>query len=141
MAIQVEGAGLYGDLDVTEPHVVRLTLYDSLPGRSVQDPAPPSGYRQVVYRAQVAPLEPGPYEVWVGRFDARQHVVEVPYEPLHVTVEPGTAADSTGRPPRSPTSKPRDPASDGRHRRRLPSSLSGSASDEARRAREISRCR
>jgi hypothetical protein len=93
MAIQVEGAGLYGDLDVTQPHTVRLTLYDSLPGRPVQDPLPPSQMRQVVYQAEIGPLAPGPYDVWVGRYDARQRVVEVLHEPLHVDVERGSRED------------------------------------------------
>jgi hypothetical protein len=93
MAVQVEGGGLYGDLDVTQPHTVRLTLYDSLPGRPVDDPPPPSRYRQVVYEAEIGPLAPGPYDVWVGRFDARQRVVEVSHEPLHIEVEPGSAED------------------------------------------------
>ena len=38
-AVQVEGGGLYGDVDLTEPHTLRLTLYDSLPGRPVADPS------------------------------------------------------------------------------------------------------
>jgi hypothetical protein len=97
MAVQVEGGGLYGDLDVTQPHTVRLTLYDSLPGRPVQDPPPPSRLRQVVYEAEIGPLAPGPYEVWVGRFDPRQRVVEVSHEPLHIEVEPGSTKDG-GRP-------------------------------------------
>jgi hypothetical protein len=93
MAIQIDGAGLYGDLDVTQPHTVRLTLYDSLPGRPVQDPPPPSRVRQVVYRAEIGPLAPGPYDVWVGRYDARRRVVEVLHEPLHIEVEPGSTED------------------------------------------------
>ena len=40
LGIQVEGGGLYGDVDATEPHTLRLTLYDSLPGRPVADPPP-----------------------------------------------------------------------------------------------------
>ena len=43
IAIQTEGVGLYGDLDLSEPHTVRLTLYDSLSGRPVDDPLPPAG--------------------------------------------------------------------------------------------------
>jgi hypothetical protein len=93
MAIQIEGGGLYGDLDVTQPHTVRLTLYDSLPGRPVDDPPPPSRYRQVVYQAEIGPLAPGPYDVWVGRFNAGQRVVEVSQEPLHIEVPPGSAED------------------------------------------------
>jgi hypothetical protein len=93
MAVQVEGGGLYGDLDVTQPRTVRLTLYDSLPGRPIEDPPPPSRYRQVVYQAKIGPLAPGAYDVWVGRFDPRQRVVEVSQEPLHVEVEPGRAED------------------------------------------------
>ena len=41
IGVQAEGVGLYGDVDLTEPHTVRLTLYDSLPGRPVADPLPP----------------------------------------------------------------------------------------------------
>jgi hypothetical protein len=93
MAVQVEGGGLYGDLDLTQPHTVRLTLYDSLPGRPVDDPPPTPRYRQVVYQAEIGPLAPGPYDVWVGRFDARQRVVEVSHEPLHIEVEAGSAED------------------------------------------------
>ena len=84
---QVEGGGLYGDVDLSEPHTVRLTLYDSLPGRPVDDPPPPSGYRQVVYQAEVGPLPPGPYDVWVGRFEPRERMVEVAHEPLRIEVE------------------------------------------------------
>lgn len=87
MALQVEGGGLYGDVDLSEPHTVRLTLYDSLPGRPVDDPPPPSGYRQVVYQAEVGPLPPGPYDVWVGRFEPRERMVEVAHEPLRIEVE------------------------------------------------------
>lgn len=94
MAVQVEGGGVYGDLDVTEPHTVRLTLYDSLPGRPVHDPPPPSRYRQVIYQAEVGPLVPGRYDVWVGRFDARRRLVEVSHEPLRIEVEPVSAEDS-----------------------------------------------
>ncbi|MEO6057590.1 MAG: hypothetical protein ABIQ49_12185 [Gemmatimonadales bacterium] len=96
LAVQVEGGGLYGDLDLTEPRTVRLTLYDSLPGRPVNDPPPPSRYRQVIYQAEVGPLAPGPYDVWVGRFDARHRVVEVAHAPLHIEVEAGSALDSGG---------------------------------------------
>ena len=88
MALQVEGGGLYGDVDLAEPHIVRLTLYDSLPGRPVDDPPPPSRYRQVVFEAEVGPLDPGPYDVWIGRFDPGRRLVEVVHEPLRIQVEP-----------------------------------------------------
>ncbi len=87
MAVQVEGGGLYGDLDVSEAHTVRLTLFDSLPGRPVRDPPPQSAYRQVVYQAEVGPLAPGAYQVWVGRFDAERRLVEVLHEPLQIQVD------------------------------------------------------
>jgi hypothetical protein len=105
-ALQVEGGGLYGDVDLSEPHTVRLTLYDSIPGRPVVDPPPPSRHPlQVVYEARIGPLAPGPYDVWVGRFDPRGPLVEVSHEPLRIEVEraavPGQAAGSdtlgTGR--------------------------------------------
>ena len=89
VAVQTEGVGLYADLDVSEPHTVRLTLYDSLSGRPVDDPlppAPPSQRRQVLYEARIGPLAPGGYEVWIGRFDAAARLVEVSHAPLHITV-------------------------------------------------------
>ena len=89
IAIQTEGVGLYGDLDLSEPHTVRLTLYDSLSGRPMDDPLPaagPSHLRQVLYEARIGPLHPGAYEVWIGRFDATARMVEVAHEPLHITV-------------------------------------------------------
>jgi hypothetical protein len=87
MAVQVEGGGVYGDVDASEPHTLRLTLYDSLPGRPVDDPPPRSAtYRQVVYEARIGPLTPGSYDVWVGRFNPRGAVVEVAHEPLRIEV-------------------------------------------------------
>lgn len=89
IGVQTEGVGLYADVDLSEPHTVRLTLYDSLTGRPVDDPlppAPPSERRQVLYEARIGPLSPGGYDVWIGRFDAAARMVEVSHEPLHVTV-------------------------------------------------------
>ena len=89
IGIQIEGAGLYGDVDLSQPHTIRLTLYDSLSGRPVDDPLPPvplSQLRQVVYEARIGPLAPGHYEVWVGRFDAAARMVEVAHEPLQIEV-------------------------------------------------------
>jgi hypothetical protein len=86
LGIQVEGGGLYGDVDLTEPHTVRLTLYDSLPGRPVADPPPQPSYRQMIYRALIGPLAPGTYDVWVGRFDPAARVVEVEQEPLRIEI-------------------------------------------------------
>jgi hypothetical protein len=86
LGIQVEGGGLYGDVDLTEPHTLRLTLYDSLPGRPVADPPPKPVYRQVIYEALIGPLAPGPYNVWVGRFDPQARMVEVAHEPLRIEV-------------------------------------------------------
>jgi hypothetical protein len=87
LGIQVEGGGLYGDVDLTEPHTVRLTLYDSLPGRPVDDPPPRPVYRQVIYEAVIGPLTPGAYDVWVGRFDPGARMVEVAHEPLRIEVK------------------------------------------------------
>jgi hypothetical protein len=97
MAVQVEGGGLYGDVDQTEPHTLRLTLYDSLPGRPVADPPPQPAYRQVIYEAQIGPLAPGPYDVWVGRFDSKARMVEVAHEPLRIEVQAPRAAGDSGR--------------------------------------------
>lgn len=95
LGIQVEGGGLYGDVDLSEPHTLRLTLYDSLPGRPVADPPVDPVYRQVIYEALIGPLAPGPYDVWVGRFDAKARMVEVAHEPLRIEVEPADR-DSAG---------------------------------------------
>jgi hypothetical protein len=99
IAIQMEDVGLYGDLDLSQPHTLRLTVYDSLSGRPVDDPLPPvprSRLRQVVFEARIGPLTPGPYEVWLGRYDARTHVVEVSHAPLHIEVP---KPDRRGHPP------------------------------------------
>jgi hypothetical protein len=92
MAVQPEGGDLYGDVDLSQPHVVRLTLYDSIPGRPIQDPVRPSRYdRQVVWQARIGPLAPGPYDVWLGRFDPRSGTIAVFQEPLHIEVGPAEA--------------------------------------------------
>jgi hypothetical protein len=95
LGIQVEGGGLYGDVDLSEPHTLRLTLYDSLPGRPVADPPIHPVYRQVIYEALIGPLAPGPYDVWVGRFDAEARMVEVAHAPLRIEIE-SARRDSTG---------------------------------------------
>jgi hypothetical protein len=97
LGIQVEGGGLYGDVDATEPHTLRLTLYDSLPGRPIADPPPQPAYRQVIYEAQIGPLAPGFYDVWVGRFDPKGRTVEVAHEPLRIKVEATPTAGDSGR--------------------------------------------
>jgi len=89
IGVQTEGVGLYADLDLSERHTVRLTLYDSLAGRPVADPlppAPPSQLRQVLYEARIGPLKPGEYDVWIGRFDPAARLVEVAHQPLHIRV-------------------------------------------------------
>lgn len=89
IGVQTEGVGLYADLDLSERHTVRLTLYDSLAGRPVADPlppAPPSQLRQVIYEARIGPLKPGEYDVWIGRFDPAARLVEVAHQPLHIRV-------------------------------------------------------
>ena len=97
MGVQVDGGGLYADVDLSEPHTVRLTLYDSLPGRPVDDPPPPSrDDRQVLWEARIGPLAPGPYDVWIGRFDPRGRMVEVVHEPLRIEVERSAPPDSVG---------------------------------------------
>jgi hypothetical protein len=96
LGTQVEGGGLYGDVDLTEPHTLRLTLYDSLPGRPVADPPPRPIYRQVIYEALIGPLAPGPYKVWVGRFDPQARMIEVAQEPLRIEVQPTPAGGDSG---------------------------------------------
>jgi hypothetical protein len=97
LGIQVEGGGLYGDVDLTEPHTLRLTLYDSLPGRPVADPPPRPVYRQVIYEALIGPLAPGPYDVWVGRFDPKARMVEVAHEALRIEVPATAVGGDSGR--------------------------------------------
>jgi hypothetical protein len=53
-------------------------------------------YRQVIYEALIGPLAPGPYDVWVGRFDAEARMLEVAHQPLHIEIE-ATSGDSAGR--------------------------------------------
>lgn len=93
LARRQEGAEVYGDLDLSEPGTLRLTLYDSTSGRPVDDPLPPSPLRQVLYEATVARLPPGGYDVWVGRYDARDRVVEIAHQPLHIDIAPEVAGD------------------------------------------------
>jgi hypothetical protein len=97
LGIQVEGGVLYGDVDLTAPHTIRLTLYDSLPGRPVADPPPQPSYRQVIYRALIGPLAPGAYDVWVGRFNPEAQAVEVTQEPLRIEVRAAPAGADSGR--------------------------------------------
>lgn len=78
--------GLYGDVDSTQRGTLRLTLFDSVPGQTVQAASPPPGWRQVIYEAQFGPLAPGPYEIWVGRWDPASHTVVVTTQPLRVEV-------------------------------------------------------
>jgi hypothetical protein len=87
IARQVEGGGLYGDVDLSDPGTLRLTLYDSLPGRPLDAPLP-GGVRSrtVVYQATVGPLAPGGYDIVVGRYDPRSRLIEVRDERLHVKV-------------------------------------------------------
>jgi hypothetical protein len=94
LGLQVEGGGLYGDVDQTQPHTLRLTLYDSFPGRAVNDPPVAPRFRQVVYEAIVGPLAPGGYDVWVGHFNPTVQAIEVPYQPVHIEVK-AVAPDSS----------------------------------------------
>lgn len=98
--VLTSGAGLYGDVDLSEPHTLRLTLYDSAAGRPITDPlpaAPASDRRQVLYRARIGPIPPVRYEVWVGRYQARAKLVEVSHEPLRIVVPPARKATTHGR--------------------------------------------
>jgi hypothetical protein len=99
VGVLTEGAGLYGDVDLSEPHTLRLTLYDSAAGRPITDPLPPasaSALRQVLYVARIGPVPAGSYEVWVGRYDARRRLVEVSHRPLHIVVPPTPTRPSEG---------------------------------------------
>jgi hypothetical protein len=86
MDLQRTDGGLFGDVDSTQPGLLRLTLFDSVPGKAVLEATPVPGWRQVVYEARLGPLSPGPYEVWIGRWDPGSHTVVVTIRPLHVEV-------------------------------------------------------
>lgn len=86
MDLQRTDGGLYGDVDSTQRGTLRLTLFDSVPGKTVQHATLAPGWRQVLYEARLGPLSPGPYEVWVGRWDPRSHTVVVTTQPLRVEV-------------------------------------------------------
>lgn len=79
--------GLYADVDSTQRGILRLTLFDSVPGRTVQEPSAAPSWEQVIYEAQFGPLVPGPYEIWVGRWDPRSRTVVVTTQPLRVEVQ------------------------------------------------------
>jgi hypothetical protein len=84
---RVEGGGVYADVDLSVAGTVRLTLYDSVPGRRVDAPPPPGAhYRWVRYEASVGPLRPGAYHVIVGWFDPRARLIRVPHPPLRVEI-------------------------------------------------------
>jgi hypothetical protein len=40
----------------------------------------------VLFEARLGPLRPGPYDVWVGRWDPRSQTVVVTTQPLHIEV-------------------------------------------------------
>ena len=61
------------------------------------DPPPQAAYRQVIYEAQIGPLAPGAYDVWVGRFDSKARMVEVAHAPLRIEVQARRAAGDSGR--------------------------------------------
>jgi hypothetical protein len=100
VARQVEGGGIYGDVDVSDPGTLRLTLYDSLPGRPV-DALLPREARAVVYEASVGPLAPGGYDVVVGRYDPRSRLIEVQDGRFHVKVPPSRPRASSREKPES----------------------------------------
>jgi hypothetical protein len=86
MDVQRTDGGLYADVDSTQLGILRVTLFDSIPGRTVQDATPAPGWRQVLFEARLGPLRPGPYDVWVGRWDPRSQTVVVTTQPLHIEV-------------------------------------------------------
>ena len=90
IAPRLEGGALHGELDLSQPGTVRLTLYDSLPGRPVDEPAPQdAAARPVRYEARVGLLPAGVYDVVVGHYDARAHLVVVRHAPVRVRVGNG----------------------------------------------------
>jgi hypothetical protein len=86
MDVQRTDGGLYGDVDSTQRGTLRLTLFDSVPGKPVHKATVAPGWRQVLYEARLGPLAPGPYDVWVGRWDPGTRTVVVTTQPLHVEV-------------------------------------------------------
>jgi hypothetical protein len=101
--LQLVGGGLYGDVDLSEPRTVRLTLYDSLPGRPVTAaPMTASPRKPVTYEARIGPLDPGTWEVWLGRYDAGKNLVEVPPQPVRIRVGAGASAVGSAERPRNP---------------------------------------
>ena len=86
MDLQRTDGGLYGDVDSTQRGVLRLTLFDSVPGMALQGTTPAPRWLQVLYEARLGPLAPGPYEVWIGRWDPGSHTIVVTTQPLQVEV-------------------------------------------------------
>jgi hypothetical protein len=92
VAEQADGVGLYGDVDLSAPPLLRLTLYDSVPGRPVSGPPPPlpADRQRVRFEARIGPVPAGAYQVSVGRYDARSRlvVVEEPSQQVQVEASP-----------------------------------------------------
>ncbi|MGH7497636.1 MAG: hypothetical protein ACREL3_02160 [Gemmatimonadales bacterium] len=86
MDLQRTDGGLYADIDSTQRGTLRLTLFDSIPGKTVQETIPAPGWKQVLYEVRLGPLQPGPYDVWVGKWDPGSHTVVVTTQPLHIEV-------------------------------------------------------
>lgn len=82
------GAELYGDVDLSSPPLLRLTLYDSVRGRplSAVPPDPPAGRRAVIFEARVGPVPGGEYEATVGRYRAHARLIVVDYPSQRVVV-------------------------------------------------------
>ena len=89
-AMRLEGGELHGEFDLSEPGTVRLTLYDSLPGRAVDQALPRGTPSQPTrYEGRIGPLAVGVYDVVVGHYDAGRHLVVVGDTPVRVRVGDG----------------------------------------------------
>ena len=81
------GASLYGDVDLSSPPQLRLTLYDSVAGRPLDAPSAPGQGRKVLFEARIGPLPRGGYDITVGHYQAPSRLIVVEYPSAHVVID------------------------------------------------------
>jgi hypothetical protein len=81
------GSSLYGDVDLSAPPLLRLTLYDSVPGRPLDAVPPSADGVPVRYEARVGPVPGGEYQVTVGKYQPRSRLIVAESLPERVVVK------------------------------------------------------
>jgi hypothetical protein len=84
------GASLYGDVDLSSPPQLRLTLYDSVPGRPLDALGASEARRRVRFEARLGPVHPGEYDLIVGHYQPRTRLIVAEYPPAHIVIDRGS---------------------------------------------------